>query len=86
MSSDWLKSLPLGAIILAPYQGYIEELKVIRAHNPKRQLLSVLIKRPHLKQCLPMTAFGDNFVQYQFCSRVGNTHHDFRKWEVKYPD
>ena len=85
MSEAWLKSLPLGAIILAPYQNYTEELRVVRAYKPNYRRVSVLIKRPHLKQLLPMTPVNDDYVQYQFSSHAGNTHHDFRRWTVIFP-
>jgi len=85
MSKEWLKSLPLGAIILAPYQGYVEELKVVRTVKPNNRITSVLIKRPHLQQCLPMTEDGDKYVGFQFSAKVGKTFHEFAKWKVIFP-
>jgi hypothetical protein len=85
MSEEWLKSLPVGTTLYAPYHEHIEELQVVRAYNNKRALISVLVKRPHLKQMLPITPVNDKYIQYQFKPSTGNEHHEFSKWKIVLP-
>lgn len=82
MSTEWIRSLPLGAIILAPYRGIVEELTVVRTATKSPRYISVLVKRPHLKVPLPIRAV-DNLVSYQFEAR--RRLYDYRKWKVIYP-
>ena len=43
---------------------------------------SVLIKRPHLKQLLPMTERGD-YVQFQMSCHHGNRHWNITDFTVR---
>lgn len=80
-SAVWLQSLQVGDIIQAVWRGEPEDLLVIRGCHTKRNKPSVLIKRKHLKQNLPMTERGD-YVSYQFSCKVGNEYFDFTRWNV----
>ena len=81
-SSKWLQTLREGDVLVIYYEGYDEELTVVRGPRKWGTRYSVLLKRPHLKQELPMTERGE-FLQYQLCPHHGNRHWNISDFRVK---
>jgi hypothetical protein len=81
-SAKWLQTLQEGDVLSIDYEGYEEELLVVRKPKKWGTRWSVVLKRPHLKQLLPMTERGD-YVQYQLCPHHGNRHWNISDFKVR---
>lgn len=82
MSREWVGALRVGDVIHARYNGYDEPLVVVREAIRTRQRWAILVKRQHLKVAMPMNECDDDYVMYQWSSKVGQTHNKFRDWLV----
>jgi len=75
-------SLRVGDVLLAPHNGGVEELVVMREVLPRRARASVTVKRKFLKAPFFLTEYGD-FVEFMWSCHWGKSTEDFTKWTVK---
>ena len=78
---QWLRTLKEGDVITIIWRNVPEDVVVVKAYNPKRQLTCVRIKRKHLAQFVYLTAVGD-YVSCRFSNHQGNEHLDYTRWLV----
>jgi hypothetical protein len=81
-SREWLMSLRVGDVILAPHSGAIEELLVVREVLPRRERAGVVVKRKFLKAPFFLTEYGEH-VEFMWSCHWGKSAEDFTKWEVR---
>lgn len=82
----FMRGLQPGDKCYVMYQGYEEELEIVRGFNARGgtysdRRYSVKFKRPHLKQQHYITAEGSD-VGVQMSCKVGKIHLDWRTWRV----
>ena len=74
---EWLQSLKCGDVYQIDYEGHLERLVIVREARQHGTKLCARAKRPHLKQILPLTFRGGNYIEYQLSSHSG-----YKEWEV----
>lgn len=82
MSREWLSALRVGDVILSRYEDHDDPLEVVRVIIPTRARWGVLMKRKHLKVPMPMMECDDEYVLFQWSSKIGQIQHKFREWKI----
>jgi hypothetical protein len=81
-SRAWLKTLCDGDIVTIQWRDTKEDVFVEKKANPKREVVSVRVKRKHLKQRVWLREAGP-WVSCRFSNWQGNEHLDFKNWSIQ---